>query len=74
MGAIDDKLKDIEKKFNELEVMRKDLSEQGAIIQRKLNAVVQEQTRLQGADRELRELKEEKLEPTSGTGKKNKAN
>ena len=64
MGAIDAKLKDIEKRFKELEGMRKQLQEQGADLNRKLSAVVEEQTRLQGADRELRAIQGEKAEPT----------
>ena len=69
MGVIDDKLKDIEKKFNELEEMKKKLQEQGADLNRKISAVVEEQVMLRGANRELTALKDEKPEPKSETAK-----
>ncbi len=73
MGVIDDKLKDLEKKFDELEVTKKQLQEQGAEINRRLSAVVEEQVMLRGANRELIALKAEKPEPTPETAKpKNK--
>ena len=69
MGVIDDKLKDLEKKFDELEVTKKALQEQGAEINRRLSQVVEEQVMLRGANRELMTLKDEKPEPTPETAK-----
>lgn len=63
MGVIDDKLKDIEKRFNELDKMRKELQEQGAELNRRLSAVVTEQERLKGADRELRDVLKKEPNP-----------
>ncbi len=69
MGVIDDKLKDLEKKFDELEVTKKALQEQGAEINRRLSQVVEEQVMLRGANRELTALKDEKPEPKPETAK-----
>lgn len=63
MGVIDNKLKDIEKRFNELEEMKKKLQEQGAELNRRLSQVVEEQVMLRGANRELTALKDDKSEP-----------
>ena len=69
MGVIDDKLKDLEKKFDELEVTKKAFQEQGAEINRRISQVVEEQVMLRGANRELTALKDEKPEPTPETAK-----
>lgn len=71
MGVIDDKLKELEKKFDEFEVTKKQLQEQGAEINRRLSQVVEEQVMLRGANRELIAVRDEKPEPKPETAKPN---
>ena len=56
---VDEKLKKIEGEFETLEEKRKQLTDQGADLQRELQLVIQEQVRLQGAARTLNEMKAE---------------
>lgn len=68
MGVIDEKLKVVEGKFEELEVLRKDTQDQVSDLNRKLSGIVQEQVRLQGENRALVELRDEgKSEPKPET-------
>lgn len=55
---LDEKIKDVEKRFGELEQRRQRATEQRANLDRQIGQIVEEQVRLQGEARALQGLKE----------------